>query len=88
MPCSRPEWRQSYMIAVVSGKGGVGKSSITANLAAAFAAQGHRVGVMDADINGPSIAKMLGVRGQKLNVTKEGVVPAITSYGPRDANWR
>lgn len=44
-----------HKIAVVSGKGGVGKSSITANLAAAFAAQGHRVGVMDADINGPLV---------------------------------
>jgi len=49
-------------IAVVSGKGGVGKSAVTANLAAALSAEGYAVGVLDADLNGPSIAKMLGVR--------------------------
>ncbi|HLC43293.1 MAG TPA: Mrp/NBP35 family ATP-binding protein [Methylomirabilota bacterium] len=70
-------------IAVVSGKGGVGKSSVTSNLAATFASQGRQVGVMDADINGPSIAKMLGVRGQKLGVAAEGVLPAVTSQGIR-----
>ena len=70
-----------HKIAVVSGKGGVGKSSVTANLAAAFVVEGHRVGVMDADINGPSIAKMLGVRGQKLAVTADGVAPAINAQG-------
>ena len=52
------------VIAVASGKGGVGKSSVTVNLAAALAADGHRVGVLDADIWGYSIPRMLGVEGR------------------------
>ena len=52
------------VIAVGSGKGGVGKSSITANLAAALAARGFTVGVLDADIWGFSIPRMLGVKGR------------------------
>lgn len=50
-----------HIIAVASGKGGVGKSTVTANLALAMAAQGMRVGVLDADIYGPSQAQMFGV---------------------------
>ena len=64
------------LIAIVSGKGGVGKSTVTVNLAAALAMQGRRVGVLDADINGPSIAKMLGVRGYTPQLTSDGVMPA------------
>lgn len=70
-------------VAVVSGKGGVGKSAVTANLAAALAAEGYAVGVLDADLNGPSIAKMLGVRGQTLRVTEAGVAPAVSPEGIR-----
>ena len=60
IPFARPD-SLSRVIAVTSGKGGVGKSSMTANLAAALAAQGLKVGVMDADIYGFSIPRMLGV---------------------------
>jgi ATP-binding protein involved in chromosome partitioning len=52
------------VIAVASGKGGVGKSSITVNLACALAAEGHRVGVLDADVWGFSVPRMLGVSGK------------------------
>src|SRR3989442_11160884 len=69
--------------AVVSGKVGVGKSCITANLAVALAEEGDAVGVLDADLNGPSIAKMLGVRGQVLRVTETGVSPATSREGIR-----
>jgi ATP-binding protein involved in chromosome partitioning len=52
------------VIAVASGKGGVGKSSVTANLGVAMAAEGYRVGILDADVWGFSIPRMLGVSGQ------------------------
>jgi ATP-binding protein involved in chromosome partitioning len=70
-------------LAVVSGKGGVGKSSVTANLAAALARRGLAIGVLDADLNGPSQGKMLGVRGQALRVEADGVRPAVAAEGIR-----
>ena len=70
-------------MAVVSGKGGVGKSSLTANLAASWALEGRRVGVLDADLNGPSMATMLGVRGRRLVVGAEGVTPPEGALGVR-----
>ncbi len=70
-----------YTIAVVSGKGGVGKSTITANLAAALTRGGWRVGVLDADLNGPAMAKMLGVRGRTLALVTGGVEPPATPLG-------
>lgn len=70
-------------VAVTSGKGGVGKSVVTANLAAILAADGRRVGVLDADLNGPSMAKLLGVRGQRLRLSPEGVHPAEGPLGIR-----
>jgi ATP-binding protein involved in chromosome partitioning len=69
------------IVAVVSGKGGVGKSSLTANLANCFALDGWRVAVLDADLNGPSMAKMLGVRGRSLTVGAEGVAPPESALG-------
>jgi len=70
-----------HVVAILSGKGGVGKSAITANLASAFALNGWKVGVLDADLNGPTMAKMLGVRGEKLVVSPEGVEPPATTLG-------
>ncbi len=67
-----------YTVAIMSGKGGVGKSAMTVNLASALSLQGNRIGILDADINGPSIAKMTGVGA--LNLTplqlgKDGIPP-------------
>jgi len=70
-----------FVVAVVSGKGGVGKSTVTANLTAAWASAGWRVGVLDADLNGPSMAKMLGVRGQTLAVAGDAVTPPRSAAG-------
>jgi len=66
-----------YKIIIVSGKGGVGKSFVTANLAMAFALKGYAVGVLDADIHGPSIPKMLGLRSEVPTVSPIGVFPVI-----------
>ncbi len=71
------------VIAVSSGKGGVGKSSVTVNIAAALARKGLQVGVLDADINGASIARMLGVRDQELQYVDGSVVPATGPEGIR-----
>jgi len=62
--------------AVASGKGGVGKSSVTVNLAAALAAAGQKVGVLDADIYGHSIPRMLGVTGQPTQVEQMMMPPS------------
>ncbi len=72
-----------HSLAVMSGKGGVGKSVITANLAAALAADGCAVGVLDADLNGPSMARLLGVRRAPLRVTADAVEPAPGAAGVR-----
>jgi ATP-binding protein involved in chromosome partitioning len=64
-----------HKVAILSGKGGVGKSALTSNLAAVLAGEGARVGVLDADLNGPSLAKMLGVRGAPLRMGPAGVEP-------------
>ncbi len=69
------------VIAVVSGKGGVGKSSVTANLAASLAALGHEVGILDADIYGHSIPHMLGI-DQKPVVVDKLIVPPV-AFGIR-----
>ncbi|MGE5106869.1 MAG: Mrp/NBP35 family ATP-binding protein [Sphingobacteriales bacterium] len=72
------------IIAVVSGKGGVGKSTVSANLALALAQGGAKVGLMDADIYGPSVPIMFGVRGQRpmmMDVNGKGMIMPLEKYG-------
>ena len=66
-----------HVIGVVSGKGGVGKSMVTASLANQLASKGYRVGILDADITGPSIPKMYGLH-QPAVADDQGIYPAIT----------
>ena len=68
------------VIAVVSGKGGVGKSTVTSMLAAAMSKMGHKVAVLDADITGPSIPKAFGLKCQ-ISGTEDGMLPAETRGG-------
>jgi Mrp family chromosome partitioning ATPase len=69
-----------HVIAVGSGKGGVGKSSVTALLASELRRRGHAVGILDADITGPSIPKLLGLTGP-LTDAGEGIEPALSRAG-------
>src|SRR4051812_36597281 len=61
-----------HVVAVMSGKGGVGKSFTTAAVAAHLARKGLRVGVLDADLQGPTAARMLGVGTEPLEVSEDG----------------
>ncbi|HET9105671.1 MAG TPA: iron-sulfur cluster carrier protein ApbC [Steroidobacteraceae bacterium] len=69
------------IVAVASGKGGVGKSTVAANLALAWAAQGARVGMLDADIYGPSQPLMLGLEGQRPTAPDGKHLKPLESYG-------
>ena len=69
-----------HVYAIMSGKGGVGKSSITASLATAMAKKGYAVGVMDADITGPSIPKAFGMHGRAMG-DGESIFPEETAGG-------
>ena len=69
-----------HIIAVVSGKGGVGKSTVTASLAAAMARKGRKVAILDADITGPSIPTAFGVH-QHATGSEAGIDPAVTAGG-------
>ncbi|MBL7741306.1 MAG: Mrp/NBP35 family ATP-binding protein [Chitinophagaceae bacterium] len=72
------------IIAVVSGKGGVGKSTVSANLALALSQGGAKVGLMDADIYGPSVPIMFGVRGERpmmMEVDGKGMIAPLERYG-------
>jgi ATP-binding protein involved in chromosome partitioning len=73
-----------YKVALMSGKGGVGKSSITANIASCLADRGNKVGILDADLNGPSIGLLLGVGNDiKLEMKDDGLEPGIGYQGIR-----
>ena len=71
--------RQKFM--VLSGKGGVGKTSVAVNLAVTFAKEGYEVGILDADIHGPNIPKMMGIDDQRLAGTQEGLLPILAPSG-------
>ena len=68
------------VIGVVSGKGGVGKSSVTSLLATALRRQKQKVAILDADITGPSIPKAFGIEG-RAEATDEGILPAKSATG-------
>lgn len=76
----QPHPRIKHIIVVASGKGGVGKSTTTANIALALQKLGNRVGVLDADIYGPSMPSMLGVEGVKPQLENEQFVP-VEAHG-------
>ena len=75
-----PKSKIGKVIAVVSGKGGVGKSTVSAMLATAMQRTGRRAGVLDADITGPSIPKAFGV-SECASADEEGIYPAVTESG-------
>ena len=69
------------VIGVMSGKGGVGKSTISALLAKSLRDQGHKVGILDADITGPSIPRLLKVRDKKVESNEYGLLPVQSEEG-------
>lgn len=69
------------VIAVASGKGGVGKSTVAVNLALALQSLGKKVGMLDADIYGPSLPRLLGVVGQKITPNAGGLLNPISAHG-------
>ena len=80
---NRLEKKVPYIIAVTSGKGGVGKSSVTAQLATAFTRRGQITGILDADITGPSIARIFGTREKPGVLDEKLMIPVPTASGVR-----
>jgi|TARA_B110000263_G_scaffold86164_1_gene75238 ATP-binding protein involved in chromosome partitioning len=70
-----------HKIMVLSGKGGVGKSTVATGLALSLARKGMKVGIMDIDITGPNVPKMLGLEGTDLHVENGRIYPAIGAHG-------
>ncbi len=83
--CSKPLFLArndiKSVVAVMSGKGGVGKSTVTSLLAVLMAKKGHQVGILDADITGPSIPRMFGLKGGSVKTGPQGMEPARTGLG-------
>ena len=75
-----PKARAQKVYGIVSGKGGVGKSMVTSQLAVAMRRRGYDVGILDADITGPSIPKCFGVHGQALG-SENAILPMISRSG-------
>lgn len=69
------------VIAVISGKGGVGKSTVAVNLAQAFNAMGYKTAIYDVDIHGPNVPKMLGIENESIGVKGNKLVPVETDDG-------
>src|SRR5215213_4794588 len=82
IPFNRPD-SLTKLFAIASGKGGVGKSSVTVNLAVAMAQSGLQVGIIDADIYGHSVPAMLGVADMRPTSVDDIIMPVHTGYGPR-----
>ena len=76
----RPGCRVGKVYGVVSGKGGVGKSMVTSQLAVALRREGYRTAILDADITGPSIPKAFGIHGRAV-ATEDAILPVITGTG-------
>jgi len=72
-----------HEILVLSGKGGVGKSTVSVNLAAALADSGRRVGLLDVDVHGPSVPKLLGLEGRAIGVAEGGLMLPVEAAGLR-----
>ena len=79
---ANPYSQVKKVIGVVSGKGGVGKSMVTASLARMMVQQGYSVGILDADITGPSIPKMYGVHGSAVG-SEAGMFPCVAKDGTK-----
>jgi ATP-binding protein involved in chromosome partitioning len=73
--------RIKYKIAVVGGKGGVGKSITTVNLSTALAMRGRKVSILDQDFDGATVPKMLGVMDKRLTLSDEGIIPVEGTLG-------
>ncbi len=78
---NNPNNKIKKVIAVMSGKGGVGKSSMTVLLAKQLVKKGYKVGIMDADITGPSIPRLLGVEKEKAYGNKDAIQPVVDKDG-------